>query len=52
MSDRFLRQSSIKSNSSVTLVEDVLTPPWTEIILVGKFARSVNGLIGMIAPHS
>ena len=52
LTDRFLCQSTFKSNSVVTLVDDAMIPPRTEIILGGKLTRSVNGgQIGIIAPN-
>lgn len=49
---RLLCQSRFQSNTVVALVDSVMIPPRTEIILEGKLARRANSKIGLLEPRS
>jgi hypothetical protein len=49
---RLLCQSRFQGNTGVSLMESVMIPPRTEIILEGKLAKRAKSRIGMIEPRS
>lgn len=49
--DRSLCQSTFQSSAVVALVESVIIPPRTEMILEGKLTKHANSKIGLIEPR-
>ena len=48
----FISEPGFQTNTGVSLVESVMIPPRTEMILGGKLVKRIKSHIGMIEPRS